>query len=826
MIKRIIAFGIAFAMIICAGCSNEGSKKVQLPDGSGASDSQYVLAMNPAVILPDGTVKTAARDISVSMSEDLGAETTSALYENTGWQWIYSSDGAGWNRRQIRALETWKDKEGKSPKGAVYSYSLNNNRTTSLAVYDTSMIEISGYSDGDIASQGILFTAAGNETEALAYTVDSDCVVDFYDPDGGSVSLVSAVAGSDTDRISDGEKFGVVLKLYRNGRTLWQDYLGSSELLGEEKTSVPFPSLSGIEMLAGDTLIFTVQAVEESDGLETGYIDIPSGTEIIKRPVTTEQQVEITQEPADEAITSIPFINDSYESTFTIIRPADADAETVSVISNLRDGMMNSLGVFVNYKSDETDTDDYAIYVYNTNIEESASAISEIESGRENHDADFIIRAYGKKIVIAASAVTGLEFAIEYFLDKYCTDSNSELPANVNYISSQHNKLNEIRLSGSDISEYRIVVSRFASFIETSAAKYLIKEISRLTGTELKMVQDYIPKTGNEILVGKTNRTSDDYSKIAYSVVTNDYDISVSGGTVALIGNQEYGTNAAAIKFVELLNEQGSLRSGFTFSGQYDGGYTLTDGYKLTWSDEFNTGTRSRTWKATTSVTRGDSYLGGDTYNVASNVRFGEGTMDLHAYVEGNDVYNAYITSEGPEAMWHKYGYAEVRVKFSTTQGVSNTFWTKGPLVDTFLETDIFENFGNPYNAKCNLHTWNTVTGEHVNILGGTGGILNNSPGTTVPEPYGYDYHTFGWEWSDNRINFYYDGVLNVTFDCSSEEYDCFDRACYYIISTDICSPSYGTLPEEGVIVNDFTSYDWFRLYQKADDGSTLIVKK
>ena len=54
MIKRIIAFGIAFAMIICAGCSNEGSKKVQLPDGSGASDSQYVLAMNPAVILPDG----------------------------------------------------------------------------------------------------------------------------------------------------------------------------------------------------------------------------------------------------------------------------------------------------------------------------------------------------------------------------------------------------------------------------------------------------------------------------------------------------------------------------------------------------------------------------------------------------------------------------------------------------------------------------------------------------------------------------------------------------------------------------------------------------
>ena len=45
-----------------------------------------------------------------------------------------------------------------------------------------------------------------------------------------------------------------------------------------------------------------------------------------------------------------------------------------------------------------------------------------------------------------------------------------------------------------------------------------------------------------------------------------------------------------------MLSDKVNLTVG-SYTGKYDGGYTLAGGYKLAWSDEFNGTTLSGTWK-------------------------------------------------------------------------------------------------------------------------------------------------------------------------------------------------------------------------------------
>ena len=50
------------------------------------------------------------------------------------------------------------------------------------------------------------------------------------------------------------------------------------------------------------------------------------------------------------------------------------------------------------------------------------------------------------------------------------------------------------------------------------------------------------------------------------------------------------------MRLYDELNKNTVLKSGTEISGKYNGGYSLSGGYKMVWSDEFNGDTLSKTW--------------------------------------------------------------------------------------------------------------------------------------------------------------------------------------------------------------------------------------
>ena len=498
--------------------------------------------------------------------------------------------------------------------------------------------------------------------------------------------------------------------------------------------------------------------------------------------------------------------------------------------------MKSALGEMPDTTNDEFDgsSDDYRILVYNTRFDASVKALNEIKTTRSANDGDFIIRMSGKDLVIAAGNEDSLETAVEFFLANYCKDENSVIQSNLNYVSANYNPLKDITLAGTPITEYKIVYSHVASFIETSAAKHIRDEIIRLCGKRLEMVDDSTKASANEIVVGTTNRTSSaDYSNATNSTAinkTNDvtkladtgYTVKVENGRTSILGEHIYAVNAGAIAFADTLKKNGSLNSGFELSGEYDSGYSLTNGYKLTWSDEFNAAKLSDVWQSKgTNVEK--NVLGGKTTVVKANNVLEDGALHQKVIRSGNDLTVGSLYSTGAKKMMFQYGYLEIRAKLPTVKGICASFWTQGDIASPFLEIDIYETFGDPFLVKSNLHTWGPGD-EHRNLLGGDGGIHNNSEG--VSKAFGSEYHTIGIEWDDDICTFYVDGQMTVTFDCSAETYNCFDKAAWLILSCDPCEPGYSSLLIDDSFTGDEASYDWIHIYQKEDNGSVMYQKK
>lgn len=118
--------------------------------------------------------------------------------------------------------------------------------------------------------------------------------------------------------------------------------------------------------------------------------------------------------------------------------------------------------------------------------------------------------------------------------------------------------VNEIlTLAAPEHTDFRIVYAYGAAEEIQDAAKYLQREIQRLTGVELTVTEDmaYNPKEEAwEILIGSTDRGEDDltYSELAY---TGDYLICVKGRKFTIAANLTESLTAAVLELCEVLSE-------------------------------------------------------------------------------------------------------------------------------------------------------------------------------------------------------------------------------------------------------------------------------
>ena len=807
--KRITVFCLALVMLLCCGCTPKQSQT-----GTFKAE-KYVIALNPSVMEEDGTVISLRNNLASSMSSDIKAKKSS-LYENTPWQWLTHTENGEWQQRLIRELSLWTNKNG-SP----YAYKTDNELVSSLGVYDAGKMDIKAENAGELGDSGVLMSITGDKEEAICYTAEKDGLAEFADRSGGKIALVDSIAGVSTAKLGEkGAKKAIALRIYLNNRIYWQ------EVLTTEKTAVDFPVFTSLELTAGDSILFTAQAIDDAESIACGNCDLPASTVIVKDKVKNVNSVKYqTTEPTPDEIPFV-FLTDC---NFSFVISSKLSVDTKKYVNGIIDDVETVIDIPVNRFSDDDSAiyGDYFILVGDTYFEESKNAINEIKQGRATYGADYIIRMTGNKLVIAAANETGLKFAMEFFLKNYCRDEKSAIKTNLNYVSSKYNTLKSVKINGTSIDKYKIVTSRFASFMDIQAANYLSEQILRITGKSISVVKDSEKESNNEILIGSTNRTASNYSVIANKSADNDYTITVKNSKTIVDGNSSAAINAGVQQLSSVLQERIALNNGFSYRGKYDGKYSLTGGYKLTWADEFNGTKLSKTWSYTQSSY--PSVYGGTSYTTSENNYFENGALVQRLNKVGNDIHEADIRTRGSEAMYYRYGYMEMRIRLADSKGSWGAFWMMGQSGNTHTgEIDVFENFGDLDRIRSNLHIWGQE-GAHRNLMGGTGTILNYSPGTTSPEPYSENYHTMGLEWSKGYFAFYVDGERKSTFNYNlNNEQACFDQPFSLQLS------HWGGRAQSAfadcILPDGFTEtniyYDWIRIYQQDDSGSVMYVKK
>lgn len=118
------------------------------------------------------------------------------------------------------------------------------------------------------------------------------------------------------------------------------------------------------------------------------------------------------------------------------------------------------------------------------------------------------------------------------------------------------------------------------------------------------------------------------------------------------------------------------------------------------------------------------------------------------------------------------YGYFEVRAKNTTNTGWHNSFWMMaGDGHDTFaagryLEIDQAEiETADQTHVPSGLQIWNGQAGSGANIGGPR--CATYSPGVNLTAAF----HTYGADWREGAIDFYFDGVKYCTIPYSTTQY-------------------------------------------------------
>lgn len=148
MKKRITSIILAACMFLLCSCGDKNPAKVGT--GNVKTENQYVIAMNPSVAFEDGTVSSLRNDAARAISKDVSAKSATALYDDTNWKWIYADEDGQWTKRLVRQAALWQNGVGNTVKGAPYAYSVNDDCTSSLAVFDTSKMKVEGCADGEL----------------------------------------------------------------------------------------------------------------------------------------------------------------------------------------------------------------------------------------------------------------------------------------------------------------------------------------------------------------------------------------------------------------------------------------------------------------------------------------------------------------------------------------------------------------------------------------------------------------------------------------------------------------------------------------------------
>ena len=238
----------------------------------------------------------------------------------------------------------------------------------------------------------------------------------------------------------------------------------------------------------------------------------------------------------------------------------------------------------------------------------------------------------------------------------------------------------------------------------------------------------------------------------------------------------------------------------------------------LVWNEEFD-GDTLDTEKF------GYSWYGDRTNSTSSeNINVSDGKLNLNVTkTNGKDFATApRVVTDGK--MSFNKGYLEVRAKLSCSPAQWASIWLGGETEGTKSgEIDIIETKENVNGLKPNIHSWSNETGERLADYAGNINLYNYDDNNFNMT----EYHTFGFAWDDNLLQFYIDGNKYLELNINTIErtdygflnypyYGIFDQ--FY--SLRLSQTYYDSLTYDMVMPE--YSIDYIRLYQK--DGEQLKI--
>ena len=315
----------------------------------------------------------------------------------------------------------------------------------------------------------------------------------------------------------------------------------------------------------------------------------------------------------------------------------------------------------------------------------------------------------------------------------------------------------------------------------------------------------------------------------------NDLKVSVEKGNLVFSAGHSVTLKSAIEKYIRIAPQKGTAA---VFELATDFSDTVLDGYKYVWGDEFEGNDVDFTkWDFEVKMSGTEKMEVSYDKNV---IDVEDGRLKLHAlrYYNPNRAKTEYrvpysVVTE--HKMNYVYGYVEIRCRLPFFKGTWPSFWTQstdalgGKVSSKFMaEVDIFEVFGDNV-VKPQLIKWYRNNDKHPyysDFAEVTNWTWKNID--TIEN----EYHTYGWEWTPEKMVMYVDGEAYMTFDTANSYDGISDMSGFndpmflmfnnHLITEDSWQTGY-TVENSNEQLPSCYYIDYIRLYQKEGVGKIYI---
>ena len=246
----------------------------------------------------------------------------------------------------------------------------------------------------------------------------------------------------------------------------------------------------------------------------------------------------------------------------------------------------------------------------------------------------------------------------------------------------------------------------------------------------------------------------------------------------------------------------------------------IKNGYRLVFEDHFDGDTLNKdTWNVV--EMRQDGHGGRGAFRKEENLAVKDSNLTITAKIEENGDYTSGMINTS-NSLCYKYGYAEIRAKLPKGgKGIWPGFWTKSDYKGALLNTeiDIFEMFEDDTKIESTLHAWwrDRIYNKPHHISFGAG---ENSKKILTAPSFSDDYHTIGYYWTPEFVEFAVDGEPFTHVDINNPMYCAFHTPIYFIISMAF-GLTHISAPDEDRTEPIEYKLDYIRLYQ--DENGELV---